>query len=432
MLIAMSLGALAACKGEALKTEVPASEASTVPAAPESPAPQNLEPVKSSTSNIDASETAAEIASAEPIEMASSLASPEPSATPSAPPSAVPAAPQLMDVAAPDPTAGWPRVYLHYDYMVAASGHSHEPSASAIQLVVDAFQRQGVVLDIDPVHHPIPESMVVTLDPQIIACSGADSIDIGEVKTRYYKARNAQEHYAVFAHYNTCSSPGACTRCKATPRVAGNQQFGTTGIAAVGGRDLIVSLGQLVDFGLEIMPDVINAGTLMHELGHNFGLLHGGGDHVNEKPNYLSVMNYTYQYGIGTVKDPHYRGTTAEDPTLEEYVIDYSDRALPALHEGILDRGQCVSDGRLQKPDGMNEERGLNDHSNKVVVFFRDDPEFGVSMAYSVANGNPIDWNFNGNSTENSAYADVNGDGQCTILNGFDDWAAVKSFLKRR
>jgi hypothetical protein len=36
-------------------------------------------------------------------------------------------------------------------------------------------------------------------------------------------------------------------------------------------------------------------GTFMHELGHNLGLEHGGDDELNYKPNYLSVMNYTFQ-----------------------------------------------------------------------------------------------------------------------------------------
>jgi len=37
------------------------------------------------------------------------------------------------------------------------------------------------------------------------------------------------------------------------------------------------------------------AGTLMHEFGHVLGLDHGGGDGDNAKPNYLSVMNYSFQ-----------------------------------------------------------------------------------------------------------------------------------------
>jgi hypothetical protein len=38
------------------------------------------------------------------------------------------------------------------------------------------------------------------------------------------------------------------------------------------------------------------ASVLMHELGHNLSLKHGGGDDVNGKPNYPSVMNYVLAY----------------------------------------------------------------------------------------------------------------------------------------
>jgi hypothetical protein len=43
------------------------------------------------------------------------------------------------------------------------------------------------------------------------------------------------------------------------------------------------------------------AGTFLHELGHNLGLTHGGGrpeTHNTNKPNFLSVMNYHYQFGF--------------------------------------------------------------------------------------------------------------------------------------
>ena len=48
--------------------------------------------------------------------------------------------------------------------------------------------------------------------------------------------------------------------------------------------------------------DVVNfnrdAGSFLHELGHNVNLQHGGADGDNCKPNYLSVMNYNLQGGI--------------------------------------------------------------------------------------------------------------------------------------
>ncbi len=41
----------------------------------------------------------------------------------------------------------------------------------------------------------------------------------------------------------------------------------------------------------------------MHELGHNLGLQHGGADDWNNKPNYLSVMNYLFQQDGLTVPE---------------------------------------------------------------------------------------------------------------------------------
>ena len=43
------------------------------------------------------------------------------------------------------------------------------------------------------------------------------------------------------------------------------------------------------------------ARSLMHELGHTLGLVHGGNQSLNDlnyKPNYLSVMNYLYLFPI--------------------------------------------------------------------------------------------------------------------------------------
>ncbi len=39
-----------------------------------------------------------------------------------------------------------------------------------------------------------------------------------------------------------------------------------------------------------------DASVFMHELGHNLNLDHGGGDAINGKPNYPSIMNYTLAY----------------------------------------------------------------------------------------------------------------------------------------
>jgi hypothetical protein len=57
------------------------------------------------------------------------------------------------------------------------------------------------------------------------------------------------------------------------------------------GTDFVVTLGNL---GGLILTKELEAVTFLHELGHNLGLRHGGGDGVENKPNYRSVMNYLY------------------------------------------------------------------------------------------------------------------------------------------
>ena len=63
-----------------------------------------------------------------------------------------------------------------------------------------------------------------------------------------------------------------------------------------GGGDFLVTLG-LWDNTNFVGSDFGIASTTMHELGHTFGLGHGGDALPNCKPNYLSVMNYMFQLG---------------------------------------------------------------------------------------------------------------------------------------
>ncbi len=61
--------------------------------------------------------------------------------------------------------------------------------------------------------------------------------------------------------------------------------------------------------------------AFMHELGHTLGLAHGGYNDINNKPNYMSVMNYAYM--------SNFCGTLAR--------LDYSDWTPPLfLLEGSL------------------------------------------------------------------------------------------------
>jgi uncharacterized repeat protein (TIGR01451 family) len=112
------------------------------------------------------------------------------------------------------------------------------------------------------------------------------------------------------------------------------------------GRDFFVTLGGVDQDGDPCHDTDLNgfsvggrgqqAGTFLHELGHNLGLSHGGNDDINKKPNYLSVMSYAFQ----DCQVP--RSPNGQLPG----GCDYSRILLPTLEEPSLD--ECVGlDGGL-------------------------------------------------------------------------------------
>ena len=202
-------------------------------------------------------------------------------------------------------------------------------------------------------------------------------------------ARALAFHYVVFAH-SYAEAPTS------------------SGIAELPGNDLAVTLGGKPADWIAAAGSLraAEAGTLMHELGHNLNLRHGGFEDVNCKPNYLSVMNYTLQV-------PYI------DPTR---TLDYSRSELLQLDERALDEFAGV--GRWLDPDGL---------SGRYVVY-------GVAGLAVVAPAEfAVDWNDDG-VFDPGVVADVNfitqrpdgaalpgcGSTPGGVLTGHDDWGNLR------
>lgn len=64
----------------------------------------------------------------------------------------------------------------------------------------------------------------------------------------------------------------------------------SSGLANIGGDNSVVTINcAYADIAFQ-------RNTIIHELGHNLGLQHGGGDDCNRKIPYNSMMNYNYQF----------------------------------------------------------------------------------------------------------------------------------------
>jgi hypothetical protein len=191
-------------------------------------------------------------------------------------------------------------------------------------------------------------------------------------------------HYAVIAH--TLGGTGSSGASR-----------------GIGASELVIALGGTTR-GLGVGTQQEQQGTVMHELGHNLGLHHGGGPgisdmDVNYKPDYMSVMNYFYQFeGVPG-------GFTTNG-------LDYSHGTITTpLNESALNDSAGLGPGALLPTGAAFGTRYLCNGLPNIV-------------------GNatqPINWSCNSTGplpAGTAVQADVNGDGSLTApLNDYNDWA---------
>lgn len=230
------------------------------------------------------------------------------------------------DVLLPGSDPDRPDIYLKYDYMATAT-HDHKPPDSAWEQMKTMFAYRGIALHVLAPASGIPEHVVTTLDPDAQAsCAGNDFITMQQLRAQYFGNLRPAYHYMVFAHDSATPHDGLLAGgCNPDAICGARPSAGGTGLSEVLGNDSIVSFGAYVDSNTQVGIEILTS-TMMHELGHNFGLVHGssadvggscstfadcnagfeclGGRCMNrgqvclvKKPNYISVMNYTYQTG---------------------------------------------------------------------------------------------------------------------------------------
>jgi hypothetical protein len=160
----------------------------------------------------------------------------------------------------------------------------------------------------------------------------------------------------------------------------------------------------------------LHASVFMHELGHNFNLSHGGDTDRNQKPNYLSVMNYAFALNQGGIA----RQVTVDygepgEPVRLNPPLTYSNESLITLDERDLNESNGVKgpfSGPSRRTWWVGEKRPQRHGEGKV----------GIGYINSATGG--INWNVNG-AIDRNVEMDINFDGNFTKLRGHDDWATL-------
>ncbi|MBL8957905.1 MAG: hypothetical protein JNK82_44430, partial [Myxococcaceae bacterium] len=321
-------------------------------------------------------------------------------------------------------------IFLEVDWVKADGGaqgldYGILPRRETLQRVHDVFAGHGIELHFDTgaLHHPAPG-----IDPAAFDLGGGNetqfacTITMSNVPgaTSFYalKAANSDLRRRVSFHYVMFGSSLADVACGAV---------GSTGRAEQDGNDVLVTLGlsNLRPTPQTELHRLINwqSATLMHELGHNLGLRHGGFEDKNYKPNYLSIMSYLYQLNGVAVVGPNegdryyynYRTVCGAGAPIvtnpanlqngrfvapELFGLDYSNGSSAPLNEASLDEAR-----------GLGRDGGAVDWSLDNLI------QSNVSVNVDTANAAPLV------CPRGTTGADVHLD--------HDDWSAITPHFLR-
>ena len=217
---------------------------------------------------------------------------------------------------------------------------------------------------------------------QQVAAADADMdlnpawVDFDVIKAKYFNSRRAPFfHYALIA--NQYDSGGSSGLSRGIP-----------------GHDFMVTLGNWSTPG---GTEQQQAGTIMHELGHNIGLRHGGHENMNYKANYLSLMSYAYQL----------RGLRVDGV---DGVLDYSRVRVASASEASLSEVSAFA------PAGTTTEADLARYGVRI----------GTILRAGTASAN-LDFNGSGVIQAGVIAQDLNNDGDTLdiISASQNDWTSL-------
>ncbi|MCU0963206.1 MAG: PASTA domain-containing protein, partial [Pirellulaceae bacterium] len=235
-------------------------------------------------------------------------------------------------------------------------------------------------------------------------------------------ARRLVTRYAIFGHdYSFAATPANATGSSGVAKIRGNDFLVTLSAGAntanpcINGVDfadwaVCTAIKWGTTFDVEFAD--LQAGTFMHEFGHTLGLFHGGNDlYANYKPNFLSVMNYAFQFNNAGVQSFN-MGNPADCKVINGSTLcrtnrnyDYSNAPkLATLNENSL-----------------SEAAGIGGPAGRTLWYL---PVPGGFATMAGLSSGALDWNADGAVGPNVAL-DVSQNGTQESLTGHEEWSTL-------
>jgi hypothetical protein len=223
--------------------------------------------------------------------------------------------------------------------------------------------------------------------------NGTDSVPLSSANYSTLKAANFDNadrdniyHYAIWARAQTNGASG----------------ISDVNFTAGCGDDLIVSFDTFHQTFQTLRSQVE---TLVHEFGHNLGQKHGGDNHSAYKPNYISVMAYTWQLRTGN--DPNWINDAWRRRKPTGYPFYYAQAgayevngAVPAGINTIVDYSDGMAATLIENNNSLDETVGVL--------------------------GQPVDWNDDGDQTDVGINANVDDNGSASdTVRDFANWRSL-------
>ena len=313
----------------------------------------------------------------------------------------------------PDPNVR--DLYVELDWMRDPTNNSHAPSTGVIQAVKDAFAAAPVPITLHVQLGEVPSDSIrggeIPFHKDSIRVDSSLSTPPGfyRLKEYYFGTRADRENTSTSPYWSAWSPYPDSIKDRLTAKrqafhyemiIYKQQENSNSGWAEVGGNDFVISLGT---FTPSMGSTDQQKGTMMHEIGHNLNLRHGGNQDTNCKPNYLSIMSYTFQFAANA---------DSGRP------LDFSRVRLNDINEvgGVLEQSPAVTPSYTYSTGGERKIFYSSPSGTKI--------QDNVNQA--------VNWNQNGVDGEATSYtqninnlSSISGcaDSTNTNLTGYDDWA---------